>query len=49
VMLAGMQSARAILHYADVLRLADRAGLIIDPDRAAKRMETLLALNGVGA
>jgi hypothetical protein len=49
VMLAGMQSARAILHYADVFRLADRAGLIIDPERAAKRMGTLLAVNGVGA
>jgi hypothetical protein len=47
VMLGGMQSARAILHYADVFRLADRAGLIVDPERAAKRMSALLAVNGV--
>ena|SRR5579863_1328928 len=48
VMLAGMQSARAILHYADVLRLADRARLIVDPERAARRMGALLAMNGIG-
>lgn len=48
VMLGGMQSARAILHYADVFRLADRAGLIADPELAAKRMGALLAVNGVG-
>ncbi|HLW91121.1 MAG TPA: dihydrodipicolinate synthase family protein [Roseiarcus sp.] len=48
VMLAGMQSARAILHYADVLRLADRARLIVDPERAARRMGALLAINGIG-
>jgi len=46
-MLGGMQSARAILHYADVFRLADRAGLIVDPERAGKRMSALLAVNGV--
>jgi hypothetical protein len=48
VMLGGMQSARAILHYADVFRLADRAGLIVDPDRAAARMGALLATQGIG-
>jgi hypothetical protein len=48
VMLGGMQSARAILHYAEVFRLADLAGLIVDPERAAKRMGALLAVNGVG-
>ena len=49
VMLGGMQSARGIVHYADVFRLADQAGLIIDPELAAKRMGALLALNGVAS
>jgi len=47
VMLAGMQSARSILHYAELLRLADRAGLIIDPERAVQRMNVLLMMHGV--
>ena len=47
VMLGGMQSARGILHYADVFRLADRAGLIVDPERAAGRMTALLEVHGV--
>ena len=46
-MLAGLQSARSILHYAEVFRLADRAGLLEDPERAARRMRALLATMGV--
>jgi hypothetical protein len=42
-MLGGMESARGILHYADVFRLADKAGLIADPDRAVWRMRALAA------
>ena len=41
-MIGGMQSARGILHYADVFRLADQAGLLRDPDLAAERMRSLL-------
>ena len=47
-MLGGMQSARGILHHADVFRLAHEAGLLIDPDRAAARMRHLCALSGIG-
>jgi hypothetical protein len=47
IMLGAMQSARSIAHYAEVFRLADRAGLIVDPDRAAQRMKALLATYGV--
>ena len=47
-MLGGMQSARGILHYADVFRLADQAGLLRDPDLAEARMKTLLGLHGIG-
>ena len=47
-MLGGMQSSRGILHYADVFRLADQAGLFLDPDRAAGRMKGLCSLYGIG-
>ncbi len=47
VMLGGMQSARGALHYADIFRHADRAGLLVDPERAARRMAGLMALAGV--
>lgn len=48
VMVGGQQSARSLLHLAEVFRLADAAGLLGDPDRAAARMRRLLALHGVG-
>jgi hypothetical protein len=47
VMVGGQQSARSLVHLAELLRLADTAGLICDPDMAAKRMGHLLAVNGV--
>ena len=47
IMLGAMQSARAIAHYAEVFRLADRAGLIVDPELAARRMKALMATYGV--
>ena len=46
-MLGGMQSARGILHYADIFRLADRAGLLRDGDLATQRMTILLRLHGI--
>ena len=47
VMPGGFQSSRDICHYAQVFRLADQAGLLLDPDLAKARMITLLALHGV--
>ena len=47
VMVGGQQSARALTHLAELLRLADAAGLIEDPERAAKRMGHLLAVHGI--
>lgn len=47
-MVGGMQSARGIGHYADIFRLADRAGLLADPDMAVSRMKSLCAVAGVG-
>ena len=47
VMVGGQQSARSILHLAELFRLADKAGLLRDPEIAAARMKTVLALHGL--
>jgi uncharacterized protein DUF993 len=46
-MLGGQQSARSIVHLAEVMRLADQANLLRDPELAASRMRTLLAVHGI--
>ena len=46
-MLNGAQSARSVLHFAEVFRLADQANLLRKPELAAKRMKQLLAIYGV--
>lgn len=48
VMVGGLQSARGLLHYADIFRLADRAGVLRDPPLAAARMAIFCRMNGVG-
>lgn len=47
VMVGGQQSARSIRHFAELFRLADKAGLLRDPEMAASRMRQLLAVHGV--
>ncbi len=47
VMVGGQQSARSITHLAQTFRLADRAGLLRDPELACARMRQLLALHGI--
>ncbi|MCC6471478.1 MAG: dihydrodipicolinate synthase family protein [Alphaproteobacteria bacterium] len=47
VMVGGQQSARSILHLAELFRLADQAGLLADPDLAIARMRSVLATQGV--
>ncbi len=44
---AGLQSARGMLHYADIFRLADRARVLDRPEMAAQRMKSLLAVHGI--
>ncbi|MDK1491046.1 dihydrodipicolinate synthase family protein [Sinorhizobium sp. 7-81] len=44
---AGLQSARGLLHYADIFRLADRANVLDKPELAAARMRNFLAVLGV--
>ena len=46
VMVGGQQSARNILHFAELFRLADAAGLLSDPPLACARMKQLLAVSG---
>jgi hypothetical protein len=45
-MLGGQESARSITHLAELFRLADRAGLLRDPELAVARMRPVLALAG---
>lgn len=47
VMAGGQQSARSILHFSELFRLADAAGLLADPPLACARMKQLLALHGI--
>jgi hypothetical protein len=47
VMVGGQQSARHIAHLAETFRLADRAGLLRDPELACARMRQLLAVHGL--
>jgi hypothetical protein len=46
-MIGGQESARSTLHLAELFRLADRAGLLADPERAAHRMRAVLATRGM--
>jgi hypothetical protein len=46
-MVGGKESARSITHLAELFVLADRAGLIRDPELAAARMRGVLELAGV--
>lgn len=48
-MVGGMESARSVLHLVQVFVLADRAGLLQDPELAAHRMRAFLRLAGVDA
>jgi hypothetical protein len=47
VMIGGQQSARSLLHLADLFRLADQARVLADPERAADRMRKVLAVGGL--
>jgi hypothetical protein len=46
-MVGGKESARSVTHLAELFVLADRAGLIRDPELAAARMRGVLELAGV--
>jgi Protein of unknown function (DUF993) len=46
-MVGGQESARSLLHLCDILRLADAAALLVDPELAAARMRAVLRVHGV--
>ena len=48
-MVGGLESSRSPVHLAEVLRLADAAGLLPDPQLAADRMRTYLRTVGIGS
>ncbi len=47
VMVGGQQSARSLLHLAELFRLADTAGLLADPELATSRMRNVLRTQGI--
>ena len=47
IMVGGQESARSILHLAELFRLADKARVLHDPDMAAARMSKFLAAQGM--
>jgi len=47
IMIGGQQSARSLVHLAELFRLADSAGLLGDPELAHRRMRGMLALHGI--
>lgn len=46
-MVNGLTAGRSVGHLSELFVLADRAGLLTDPELAADRMRTYLTLNGV--
>ena len=48
VMVGGQEGARSALHYAELFKLADQAGLLRDPDMAVYRMNLWMGTKGVG-
>jgi len=47
VMVGGQQSARSLMHFVELFKLADAAGLLLKPELAVARMKTLLKLHGL--
>ena len=48
-MLGGLQSARCVMHYVNIFRLADQCGVLIRPELALQRMRRFLTVTaGLG-
>jgi hypothetical protein len=47
IMVGGQESARSLIHLAELFRLADKARVLHDPELAAARMTKLLAAHGL--
>lgn len=46
-MVGGQESTRSTLHLAELFRLADKAGLLANPDLATRRMRAVLSTHGI--
>ena len=46
-MLAGHESARSVVHLAELFVLADQARILVDPEQATERMRRVLAVAGI--
>ena len=46
-MVGGLESARSLVHLAELFRLADAAGVLRDPELASDRMRRVLATAGI--
>jgi hypothetical protein len=47
ILVGGQESCRSLPHLAELFRLADKAGLLRDPELAATRMASVLKLHGL--
>ena len=45
-MVGGLHAGRSLPHLVGAFQLADQAGLLLDPELAARRMRGLLAVGG---
>lgn len=45
-MVAGLENGRSLLHLSELFMLADRAGLLRDPELAVTRMQQILEISG---
>ncbi len=46
-MVGGQESTRSAVHLAELFRLADKAGLLADPDAACRRAAAVMATHGI--
>ncbi|SNZ17373.1 Protein of unknown function [Terribacillus aidingensis] len=46
-MIGGAEGARSVLHLSELFRLADQAGVLVDPNLAVQRMQLVLKLAGI--
>jgi Protein of unknown function (DUF993) len=46
-MVGGQQSARSILHFSELFKLTEQAGLLDDVEQASRKMKSLLAVHGI--
>jgi hypothetical protein len=49
LVVGGQEGTRSTLHLAELFRLADKAGLLRNPELAAERMRRVMTLRGIGA